>query len=90
MNVKVKANRLEDESHMQLALKAHQATCRAYKRALSSSLGVLRIEDGQLVRVMGDGTKRLVGKAEPRRKVKLGQVLIVRRADDKDSRSKRA
>lgn len=90
MNLKVKAKRLDDDPHRQLALKANQATCRAYKRALSSSLGVLRIEDGQLVRVMGDGTKHLVGKAEPRRKVKVGKVLIVRLADDKDSRSKRA
>lgn len=90
MNLKVKAKRLEDDSHWQLALKANQATVTAYKRALSSSQGVLRIEDGQLVRVMGDGTKQLVGKAEPRRKVKLGKVLIVRRADDKDSRSIRA
>ena len=87
VNVKVKAKGPKEVSHKKLACKAKEATWLAYERALSSSQGVLLIKDGHLVRVLYDGTKELVAKAEPRRKVKVGKAVLVRRADGKESRS---
>ncbi len=61
---------------------ARQATHLAYSRALSASLhGVLCIQGGDLVRVSSDGSKTVVDKAKPRRKVTVGQVITVRRVD---------
>jgi hypothetical protein len=44
--------------------------------------GVLRTDAGDLVRVASDGTKTVVEKAKPRRKVKVGEVIIVRRSEE--------
>lgn len=65
-----------------LANKAMIATYSAYTRALQSSTnGVLRINNGDLVRVSRDGSIAVVGKAKPRRKVTVGQVVTVRRVE---------
>ncbi|MNG23431.1 hypothetical protein D3C84_1080340 [compost metagenome] len=53
----------------------------AYARALTVSSSVLRVDSGNLVRVSMDGTKTFVSKAKPRRKVKVGEVLTVRRVE---------
>lgn len=59
---------------------AHGATFSAHSRALAASpRGVLTIEAGNLVRVTRDGRKTVIAKAKPRRKVKLGEVITVRR-----------
>ncbi|MGV8180320.1 hypothetical protein [Pseudomonas aeruginosa] len=60
---------------------AQSATKLAYVRALSASKSVLRIDAGDLVRVSLDGSKSFVAKAKPRRKVKVGEVIAVRRVD---------
>ncbi|WP_235437022.1 hypothetical protein [Pseudomonas fluorescens] len=61
---------------------AKNATQAAYFRALSVSLnGVLRIDAGNLVRMSPDGNKTVVAKAKPRHKVKVGEVITVRRID---------
>ncbi|MGX0958555.1 hypothetical protein AB7M18_004683 [Pseudomonas viridiflava] len=60
--------------------KAKDATLSAYLRALSmTQAGVLRTDAGDLVRVARDGTKTVVAKARPKRKVKVGEVIAVRR-----------
>lgn len=62
-----------------IATKAMEATRCAYARALRlSSQGVLRIKNGDLVRVLSDGSTTLVRKAKPHRKVTIGQVVTVR------------
>ncbi|BCT34216.1 hypothetical protein L2088_20015 [Pseudomonas protegens] len=61
---------------------AKNATQTAYVRALSvSPHGVLRIDAGDLVRMSPDGSKTVVAKAKPRHKVKVGEVITVRRID---------
>lgn len=61
---------------------AREATQSAYARALSvSSQGVLCIEAGNLVRVTRDGGKTVVAKAKPRRRVPVGELIIVRRVE---------
>ncbi len=70
--------------------KAKKATLSAYVRALSvSQRGVLRIDAGDLVRVSRDGVKTVVAKAKPRHKVKVGEVITVRRVEGQvaDSRA---
>ncbi|MNT84004.1 hypothetical protein D3C72_2239610 [compost metagenome] len=44
---------------------------------------MLRVDSGDLVRVSPDGNKVFVAKAKPRRKVKLGEVITVRRVEGK-------
>ncbi|MEE4666489.1 hypothetical protein V2J91_12760 [Pseudomonas alliivorans] len=62
--------------------KAKDATLSAYLRAVSmTQAGVLRTDAGDLVRVAKDGTKTVVAKARPKRKVKVGEVIAVRRLD---------
>ncbi|CAH0142699.1 hypothetical protein SRABI70_00327 [Pseudomonas sp. Bi70] len=69
-----------------LASRAMVATYTAYTRALeSSSKGVLRIDNADLVRVSRDGSIAVVGKAKPRRKVNVGQVITVRRVESEAS-----
>ena len=53
----------------------------AYARALSVSGSVLRVDSGDLVRMSLDGSKTFVAKAKPRRKVKVGEVITVRRVE---------
>lgn len=61
---------------------ARLATLDAYFRALSvTQRGVLRIDAGNLVRVSRDGSKIVVAKAKPRRKVTVGEVITVRRVE---------
>ncbi|EJN23303.1 hypothetical protein PMI35_04662 [Pseudomonas sp. GM78] len=62
---------------------AKMATMNAYARALLVSSSVLRVDSGDLVRVSPDGNKIFVAKAKPRRKVKVGEVITVRRVEGK-------
>jgi len=62
---------------------ATEATHSAYLRALQSSRhGVLRTDDGHLVRVAADGSKTVVAKAKPRRKVNVGEKISVRKVGE--------
>ncbi|VVN20304.1 hypothetical protein PS862_04602 [Pseudomonas fluorescens] len=61
---------------------AEIATKTAYARALLMSDSVLRVDSGDLVRMSLDGSKTVVAKAKPRRKVKVGEVITVRRIED--------
>lgn len=61
---------------------AQIATKAAYARALLVSDSVLRVDSGDLVRISLDGSKTVVAKAKPRRKVKVGEVITVRRIED--------
>lgn len=73
-----------DALESQIPDQAWVATHTAYSRALTvSPQGVLCVDAGNLVRVFQDGTKKVVGKAKPRRKVKVGEVITVRRAEGK-------
>lgn len=82
MKAKAKEKHTEngmEASDFMIANKAMEATRCAYARALQlSSQGVLRIKNGDLVRVLSDGTTTLVRKAKPHRKVTVGQVVTVR------------
>lgn len=65
---------------------ASEATHSAYLRALLvSEQGVLRTDDGNLVRVSPDGVKTIVARAKPRRKVKVGEVITVRKVKGKSA-----
>ena len=69
-----------DDLERLVPAKARDATLSAYLRALSmTQAGVLRTDAGDLVRVAKDGTKTVVAKARPKRKVKVGEVIAVRR-----------
>ena len=71
-----------DDLERLVPAKARDATLSAYLRALSTTqAGVLRTDAGDLVRVAKDGTKTVVAKARPKRKVKVGEVIEVRRVD---------
>lgn len=71
-----------DDLERLVPAKARDATLSAYLRALSmTQAGVLRTDAGDLVRVAKDGTKTVVAKARPKRKVKVGEVIEVRRVD---------
>ncbi|MHC8394319.1 hypothetical protein ACYZT8_11755 [Pseudomonas sp. LB3P93] len=61
---------------------AEIATKTAYARALLVSDSVLRVDSGDLVWMSLDGSKTVVAKAKPRRKVKVGEVIKVRRIED--------
>jgi hypothetical protein len=81
-----KANKVSDPEMDALErlvpAQARLATQSAYTRALSvSRRGVLCIDAGDLVRVSYDGSKTVVAKAKPRRKVTIGEVITVRRVD---------
>ncbi|MGP0172608.1 hypothetical protein ACSVIJ_12035 [Pseudomonas sp. NCHU5208] len=81
MSTKAKAKPTQSglESSEMVARQAMEATRSAYLRALqASSKGVLRTHNGNLVRVSRDGSIEVVGKAKPRRKVTVGQVVAVR------------
>jgi len=61
---------------------AREATQSAYARALSASpQGVLCIEAGNLVRVARDGSKTVLAEAKPRRRVRVGELIIVQRVE---------
>jgi hypothetical protein len=82
----VKANKVSDPEMDALERlvpgQAMQATLSAYFRALLvSRRGVLCIDAGDLVRVSHDGSKTVVAKAKPRRKVTVGEVITVRRVE---------
>lgn len=65
---------------------ASEATHSAYLRALMvSQQGVLRTDHGNLVRVLPDGVITIVAKAKPRRKVKVGEVITVRKVKEKSA-----
>ncbi|HGA2315654.1 TPA: hypothetical protein ACIRVE_000148 [Pseudomonas putida] len=62
---------------------ATEATHCAYLRALQVSRnGVLRTDDGHLVRVAADGSKTVVAEAKPRRKVTIGEKVSVRKVSE--------
>ena len=71
-----------DDLERLVPAKAWDPTLSAYLRALSvTQAGALRTDAGDLVRVAKDGTKTVVAKARPKRKVKVGEVIEVRRVD---------
>jgi hypothetical protein len=72
-----------DTLELQIPDHAQRATEAAYARALLVSDSVLCVDSGDLVRVSLDGSKTVVAKAKPRRKVKVGKVITVRRIDEK-------
>lgn len=84
MTVKTKKLSSEeiDALERQVPELAQIATKAAYARALSISESVLRIDSGELVRMSLDGSKTVVAKAKPRRKVKAGEVITVRRIEE--------
>ncbi|MDH0649799.1 hypothetical protein N5D48_20295 [Pseudomonas sp. GD03858] len=72
-----------DALEQQIPLHASEATHSAYLRALQANQGgVLCVDEGELVRVGADGARTVLGKAGPRRKVRVGEVISVRRVDD--------
>ena len=81
----VKAKKLSDKEmdalERQISDLAKMATMSAYARALSVSGSVLRVDSGDLVWMSLDGSKTFVAKAKPRRKVKVGEVITVRRVE---------
>jgi hypothetical protein len=81
-----KTKKLSDEEmdalECQIPDLAEIATKTAYARALLVSDSVLRVDSGDLVRMSLDGSKKVVAKAKPRRKVKVGEVITVRRIED--------
>lgn len=58
---------------------AKEATSIAYTRALEVSSSVLCVDSGDLVRVSVDGSKTFISKTKPRRKVRVGEIITVRR-----------
>lgn len=86
ISMKKEAKKVSDREIEALELlvpsQASKATHSAYFRALSvSQRGVLCIEAGNLVRVAQDGSKIIVEKAKPRRKVTVDEVITVRKVD---------
>ena len=83
----VKAKKLSDQEidvlEREVPDLAKMATMTAYARALLVSNSVLRVDSGDLVRVSPDGNITFVAKAKPRRKVKVGEVITVRRVEGK-------
>jgi hypothetical protein len=84
MQMSVKAKKVSDSEVDDLERlvpdRAMDATLSAYFRAVSmTQSGVLRTDAGNLVRVARDGSKTVVAKAKPRRKVTVGEVITVRR-----------
>lgn len=78
------SNQEMDALEREVAARAREATFEAYQQALSvSRKGVLRVEAEHLVRVTQDGTRTIVADAKPRRKVKVGEVVTVRRMEGK-------
>ncbi|CAI8756406.1 CDC48_N domain-containing protein [Pseudomonas sp. IT-P253] len=71
-----------DALELQIPELAQRATEAAYARALLVSDSVLCVDSDDLVRISLDGSKTVVAKAKPRRKVKVGEVITVRRIDD--------
>ncbi|AGE25399.1 MULTISPECIES: hypothetical protein [Pseudomonas] len=72
-----------DALELLVPAQARKATLSAYFRALSvSQRGVLCMDEGSLVRVSQDGSKTLVAQGKPRRKVKTGEVITVRRVEE--------
>lgn len=61
---------------------ASKATHSAHIRALAASArGVLCVDAGELVRVSQDGSRTVIAKAKPRRKVTVGEVITVRKVE---------
>lgn len=58
---------------------AVSATRSAHFRALSTGMAVMGVLGQDLVETSADGSVRVVGKAKPRRKVTVGQVVTVQR-----------
>jgi hypothetical protein len=81
----IKAKKLSDKEmealERQIPDLAKMATMSAYARALSVSGSVLRVDSGDLVWMSLDGSKTFVAKAKPRHKVKVGEVITVRRVE---------
>ncbi|MGX1022746.1 hypothetical protein AB7M33_005422 [Pseudomonas sp. Y3 TE3536] len=75
-----------DALEQQVPRLASEATHSAYQRALTlSPQGVLRIDNGDLVREAPDGMKTVICKAKPRRRVNVGEVVIVRKINEKSA-----
>jgi hypothetical protein len=60
---------------------AKTATALAFKRALTSGNKVLIAEAGELVEILPDGTRRAVGTLEPSVKMRKGQVIKIKYAN---------
>lgn len=75
-----------DALESQVPNQARAATYIAYSRALAANpQGVLCIDAGNLVRVFQDGKKTIIAKAKPRHKVKVGEIITVRRVEERTS-----
>lgn len=68
---------------------AASATRAAHFRALTSGLEVLQVRGANLIEARADGSITVVGKAKPKRKVTVGQVVAVRRVCQNESTSAR-
>lgn len=57
---------------------AKAATTQAYQQALSSGNSIVIAEDGELVEVNFNGTKRTIRKIEPSVKMRKGQIIKIK------------
>lgn len=71
-----------DALERQIPELARIATKAAYASALLVSESVLVVDSGNLVKVSNDGSKTVIAKAQPRRKVRVGEVITVHRFGD--------
>lgn len=60
---------------------AQSATRTAHLRALAAGYTVLKVEGAFIVASQADGSRQVLGETKPRRRVKLGEVMNVRRVD---------
>ncbi|MGE7989647.1 hypothetical protein ACQKPE_01060 [Pseudomonas sp. NPDC089554] len=79
-----KAKKVSDHDldilEQQVPRHASEATYSAHLRALSANRqGILCIEGAELVRITADGTRTLLDHVKPKRRVKVGEVITVRK-----------
>ena len=67
-----------DELESSMPALATVATRSAHIRALASGLPVVKVEGAELVAIRGDGNRVIVGQATTRRRVPVGQTVLVR------------
>lgn len=81
-----KAKKISDHDldilEQQIPRHASEATYSAHLRALSANLqGILCTEGGELVRITADGERTLLEHIKPKRRVKVGEVIAVRKVN---------
>ncbi|MDQ6786663.1 MAG: hypothetical protein M3033_07610 [Acidobacteriota bacterium] len=67
-----------DYLEQQIPELAAAATKIAYRQALASGSSVLISENGEIVEVFPDGTRKFVQKIEPRIKIKKGTIIKIK------------